>query len=565
MSSRFEPRIERLLDALQAGLGGGPADAVRGELGLGSDADDRHVARSLVQIVAAVSVADAGRRPVEVAVEVDAGEEDGAPSADSSLLGRLEGRGSDAIAVDQVDDLQTLLAVLRGGSLRQRRAVLQHLVENLGDRPGREQKQIIETCEAIRDVELEQDLARARESLGGARGRAARADRETWKRRVDRLEQAIDDFWDAQRSVEPVGDLPGDERAQILQRTRDLPPLVIGHLAAVLEGVDGVSSRGARRELLESLRHAGDPRLVPSLTSLLDSGSPEIVTEAARALRRIEDPRIRPSVERAYERSVVDSTRAVLAAALGSWGDRRGLDYVRQLLQRDDPEVQLAALEALETLGGAEDTEAVAALLEEGGALTLGAVQTLARVGDARALRPLAELEASTRVSAVRAAAEEARLAIVARMELRGEELDESLEETTQAIRLAHEERPETPTGARFKAFRSYLFGQLLLAFGVVKAGIARLEQAATLRPGWARPWVAIALNHARRRKHAAALAAFRRAIETDRSMVERNPITIRSLAQTFLRRAEQVERDGRHDIARGLLGEVLDLDLRRA
>ena len=89
MSSRFEPRIERLLDALQAGLGGGPADAVRGELGLGSDADDRHVARSLVQIVAAVSVADAGRRPVEVAVEVDAGEEDGAPSADSSLLGRL--------------------------------------------------------------------------------------------------------------------------------------------------------------------------------------------------------------------------------------------------------------------------------------------------------------------------------------------------------------------------------------------------------------------------------------------------------------------------------------------
>ena len=126
-------------------------------------------------------------------------------------------------------------------------------------------------------------------------------------------------------------------------------------------------------------------------------------------------------------------------------------------------------------------------------------------------------------------------------------------------------ERPETPTGARFKAFRSYLFGQLLLAFGVVKAGIARLEQAATLRPGWARPWVAIALNHARRRKHAAALAAFRRAIETDRSMVERNPITIRSLAQTFLRRAEQVERDGRHDIARGLLGEVLDLDLRRA
>ena len=35
-------------------------------------------------------------------------------------------------------------------------------------------------------------------------------------------------------------------------------------------------------------------------------------------------------------------------------------------------------------------------------------------------------------------------------------------------------------------------------------------------------------------------------------------------VARCFLRRAEQVERDGRIAIARGLLHEVLTLDLRR-
>jgi hypothetical protein len=39
----------------------------------------------------------------------------------------------------------------------------------------------------------------------------------------------------------------------------------------------------------------------------------------------------------------------------------------------------------------------------------------------------------------------------------------------------------------------------------------------------------------------------------------------MRALARSFLRRSEQVERDGRFAIARGLLDEVMALDLRRA
>ncbi|MBC7173423.1 MAG: hypothetical protein H5U40_13370 [Polyangiaceae bacterium] len=68
-----------------------------------------------------------------------------------------------------------------------------------------------------------------------------------------------------------------------------------------------------------------------------------------------------------------------------------------------------------------------------------------------------------------------------------------------------------------------------------------------------------------RRGQHAAALGAFRRALSADRVRLERNPIIVRALARAFLRRAEEVERDGRTDIARGLLGEALAFDLRRA
>src|SRR5690606_34014474 len=147
----------------------------------------------------------------------------------------------------------------------------------------------------------------------------------------------------------------------------------------------------------------------------------EIVVDAARALRRTDDPRILPALIAVYERTVVDVAKAVFAGALGAHGDRRGADYVRGLLEREDPEVRLAALEALEILGGKEDTEKLLPLVAAGGAVSVQAVATLQRLGDRRALRPLAELEASTHIGALRGAIDDARAAIVARMELRGE------------------------------------------------------------------------------------------------------------------------------------------------
>ncbi len=569
MSARFEPKVQRLEAALSEGLGGGDADSVRGELGLSEGAEDRVVARSLVQILAACHLAEAGRGegpPMPFAdAEDDEGEDSGTVPADSSLLGRIEAGGRDRIVVDDLD-LTTLLGLMRAGTLRQRRAALRNVGERLESLSREEVRLVIQTLETIRDVEIDQDVARIRERLGGPIGRKARAERERWRRAVATLEEAIETFWNGERSVEPISDLPGDERALLLLRAQELPDSVVYHLTAVLEGDDGVSSREDRRALLESIRYAGDARLVPSLVSLLDSGSSAIVQEAARALRRIDDPRVRPAMRRAYDRIVVDVTRTVVAGALAGHGDKQGLDYVRDLLEREDAEIRMAALEALETLGGAEDTERVAALLEDR-RLAPYAVATLARIGDGRALLPLHDLERRTKVSAMLAAIDEARTAIRTRMELRGEEVETEVEYDEPGIiqKAGEEKRPTTTFGAKIRALRYFLMGQLWIAFGAARPGIARLERAAHLRPDWARPWVAIAMSYARRRLHAKALGAFRRAIEVDRRLVERNPLFVRALAQCFLRRAEQVEREGRRDVARGLLGEVLDLDLRRA
>jgi tetratricopeptide (TPR) repeat protein len=568
MSTRFEPRIERLLHALRVGLGSEGVGDVRGELGLSPDASDRDVARSLVQIVSAVSVTEAGRRTeVDAEPSAQSSTQSSSPSmeaasADTSLLGRVESFGRDAITVGQLDDVRTLLGLLRGGSMRQRRAVLRHLREHWDQLANKDQRAVTEALASLRDVELEAELAQTRARVGGATGRQAKAERERWLRLVSELEPRIAAFWDGRTPVEPITDMPGDDRAQLLLHARDLPALVTTHLQAVIEGNDGVSSRDVRRELIESLRYASDPRLVPSLIELLDSGSAEIVVDAARALRRVDDPRVPPALVAAYERTVVDVAKAVFAGALGAHGDRRGADYARALLDREDPEVLIAALEALEALGGKEDTEKVLALLGVGGAVTVQAVVTLSRLGDRRALRPLIQLEASTHIGAIRGAIEDARAAIVARMELRGEDYEE---EETRSIRLANEPPARTSFGARLRAMRMYLWGTLLVAFGALTAGIVRLERAGTLRPEWARPWIAVAMTHARKARHAQALVAFRRALETNRALVENNPLVVRALAQTFLRRAEQVEREGRHDVARGLLGEALDLDLRRA
>ena len=72
-------------------------------------------------------------------------------------------------------------------------------------------------------------------------------------------------------------------------------------------------------------------------------------------------------------------------------------------------------------------------------------------------------------------------------------------------------------------------------------------------------------MTYALGEQYAQALGAFRRALDIDRASIEKHPARVQTLARSFLRRADIVEREGRLDIACGLLDEVLAVDLRKA
>ncbi len=573
MTRRFEPRIQTLQRALAEGIRASEAVDVRQELGLPTDADDRDVARSLVQILAACQIARVELPDVETAgVQVDglASIAEHGAGGDASFLGRLNaGRPTEpnAIAVDQLDNIRTLVAVLRGGSLDQRRAAVNRIGTTLaaGGLSGEETRAAHAVLSDARDVELAYELAEVRRRLSGSAGRDARAEYEAWRKQLSAVELDIHAYWEAERATDPIAALPGDQRVQLLTRLRDLPDVFIAHIAAALERAGDSGEQEAQRALLSSIRYAGDRRLAPTLIMLLESDSAALVAESARALRRIDDPRCAPALARLYERSVFDIPRALVAGALGAFGDRRGKDYVRGLLDAGAANVVRSALEALETLGGAEEISVVVGFLDHtDDRVVAQAVRTLARIGDRRALERLGQLRSRTHVSALRAEIEDSYSAIAARIELRGEEVDDTmliLRQPGQGEAIA---RP-APAGQRVRGWFDFVVGHLWLTIGGLRRAIARFESAAGRRTRWSAPLVAIAMALSRRERYAQALGAFRRAIEADRDWVEKNPIVIRALARCFLRRAEQVERDGRLDVARGLMGEVLTLDLRRA
>ncbi|HJL14145.1 MAG TPA: hypothetical protein RMH99_00745 [Sandaracinaceae bacterium LLY-WYZ-13_1] len=562
--------LNRLRRRLRDGAGTDDAE-LRQALGLSGEVPDHELAATLVR---ELSTRELGRVKVSRDTERDdrssAVPEVMAPP-DSSFLGRLSTHADDEdrVGVAELEDAHTLLAILRAGTLPQRRAAALRLGARLdeGGLSNDEVRAVSTTLLNVRDVEIAREVSHAREALPGARGRSARQETEEFDAVLEGLEAAVDEFWAGQSTVEPVSALPPDQRAQLMVRLRDAPDVVLWHMASVLDGSDGVSGRSARHAMLGSVRYSGDPRLVPALVNLVASRHADLVPQAARALSRIEDPRVHAALAAAYERSVVDAERATLAGALALAGDVRGRAYVRSLLASDDERVLLAAVEAMESLATSEDAERLIPLLDRSDPVLLThVIRALGRAGDARGLPPLAQLRRESGMSALWADAEDAEAAIRALMELRGEEVPEHTEtvELASASRSGAAERTRDPVIVRFSSWFDFVMGHVWLALGAARRAVARFERAAGRRPGWAAPLAAIALHHARSDRPPQALAAFRRALEADRGWVERNVYAMRSLARIFLRRAEEVEKNGRVDIARGLIEEVLSLDLRR-
>ncbi len=561
--------LDTLELCLRDGIAGNEHIDPREALRCDPDTEDAEVARALVRIVAAHDLAQIGMRsaPPEAArhpsvrppTEV---------TADPSFLGRLSTTGDEGLSVERIDDVATLLAVLRAGSRRQRRAALDRLRVRLVDRRLRQSDEVrkaIQTISKLRDVELGYELAQLRAELPGAPGRAARHEHEQWKRLAQRTQFEIRSFWDGQSSVDAFRGLPGDQRALLLMRVSEVSDLVVHHITAIIEGSDGCVPLESRIGLITSLRFARDPRLVPALVAVLEAERGELVASASRVLGGMDDARAHPALAERFERSFVAEERIALAGALGMHGDLRGLSEVRSSLDEDHPKLPLQALEAMESLGSPDSTDLVTKFLDHTDAsVAIQAARTCARIGDGRALDELTDRYNTSAVPALRAAIEDALSAIAARMELRGEEAA-TIDWSEVGNKPVPRKGPRDSLPAITLGWRDYFTGRLWLLLGRVTWAIARFESAAARRDDWAAPLIGIGMAFARREQYALALPAFRRAIEVDRLRIERNPILVRAMAKTFLHRAEQVEREGRDDVARGLVGEVLTLDLRRA
>lgn len=569
MAHREQTDPETLDLCLRQGIAAPEHADPREALGFAPEASDTEVARALVRAIAHGSLERVGtqeidpgaarhpsvRPPTEVAV-------------DPSFLGRLSTIGSADLSVERIDDIPTVLAVVRAGSRRQRRAALCTLRHRLRIRrslPGEALREVTQTLVELRDVELGSELAQIRAELPGTQGREARNEHEHWKRLAAKVEHDVRAFWEGQSNVEPIHALPGDRRALLLMRVNELSDLVIHHLNAIIEGSDGCSSPESRIGLIASLRYATDPRLVPALIAVVEAERGELVARAARVLGGIDDARAHPALVERFERSFVEEERLALSAALGMLGDIRGAAEVRSALENDHPRLLLQALEAMESLGSAEHADLVMRFLDHPDVvIATQAVRTAGRIGDGRILDALTEKYNATSVPALRAAIEDALSAVAARMELRGEEVANiDWSEVGNKPATRKNERDSVPSIVL--SWRDYFMGRMWLLLGRLSWAIARFESAAARRNAWVVPLIGIGMAFSRREQYALALPAFRRAIEIDRLRIERSPILVRAMAKSFLHRAEQVEREGRSDVARGLVGEVLALDLRRA
>lgn len=538
--------------ALREGISGEHLIALRRSFRF--DANDDELAQMVAEVVCESGVASLrletrGESRLERSQKLKSAS---TASADTSLMGQLE------LAQDlESVEFETLVALVVGAKFRLKRRVLRRLEALVQGKElkGEELRLLTRTVQRPGDLETEYERQRLERML--ASRRAQRTEAESWRQRMDTLSEQIVEFWEAASPEEPLSLIPSEERALLILRLRDAPDDVVAHVCALVEAAEGEQLQ----RLVASLRHAADPRLVPTLRDLLDQPA-SIAREAARGLGLIDDPRAQVALEEAYEFAVRDSLRMVIAGALSRHGDLRARPAVREVLGRQEARHMLFVLEALETLGEPEDSKlAVSWVTHEDHNMRSQAIRTLGRIADGRVLPELNRIIHSTTSFALRAELEEAQNAIVARMELRGEEAPED----TQAHQALTSDVKPRVGGKRFAALWSFLIAHLWLLFGATKRAFRRFDRAAALRPHWAVPHIVKGTVLTRRGNHAKALASFRRALEVDRSKVERNVLAIRALARSFIARAEQAEQGGRLDLASGLLEEALSLDLRYA
>ncbi|HET8933756.1 MAG TPA: HEAT repeat domain-containing protein [Polyangiales bacterium] len=570
-AGRERPAIDAL-SILAYGSAGIDQSRVREALGLTPDSTDEQFARALVEQAAQASLP--ALHVTMSSAPPRQGRDSNRPPRPSVVpwMAATQGPlGATSRGLRELDNLHTLLLIARAGGLFLRRAAIVRigdLLMGVEVIAADQRRQTLETLRRLGHAELAYDVGDVLASLSGGEGRSARAEQRARQDLAARVQLSVLAFWEGEHHAEPFAALNAEERAMLLPHARGLSDVTVRHLSSLLENTAARTAEPELRVLLTLLEHAGDPRLLPALRSLFFDTPTALYEPCVRALASIDDPRVPALFDDAYERATRTTQRLLLAAALGRFGDSRGLTYARNVLREQDPQHLVAAVGVLSEIGGKDDVQRLIDLLEHPDPRVLhSAIRGLARIGDSRALLPLAELRSRVESSSKRADIEDAESAISARAELLGEALPsgEALYESRDTRRMVAIARTRDPALLRLRARVFYGVAVMCSLCGAARRANSFFEAASALLPGWLAPVRALALLHARRRDIAAALAAFRRALDIDREELEADAHAVSVMATTFLRRAEAVEREGRVDIARGLVDEALSYDLRRA
>jgi len=531
--------------------GTGPGDsAIARELALETTSEDALALAVMVRVDAPRAFEGAAwSPPLPVPSET---------KSDASFLGQLDTTTSGArIGIDSLDDVPTLIGVLRGGSLRQRRASIRRLGELAPTLVERDRVEADQALSAMREEGLSLELARARAALSSTDLTELRAEELLATEALEALTQQVARYYEQEGEQEPLSLLDAESLARIGTHFRGASEGLVAHVSAILEGALIVPDE-SRLALISAMRISGDPRLVAVLGVLLDSPSRELALESARALGTIDSHGAHVLLRDAYRARTTPADRAVLAGALALHGDVSARAELRDTMRADDPKARLAAVQAIGSIATSDDFDPLASLLGTG---TLGLdralIRSLGKLGDARALRLLREFRASERGRVLQAEMDDAMQSIRAQMELRGER-------DAPQVRVAPIiVRSESSRWGRFRCQMHVFVADLWRRAGFPVRALRRLNLAIEMARDVAEPWILKGMILEARQSDAEALGIWRRAIEIDRDVVQRR--AIRAVARTFLRRAEATREEGRRDVARGLLDEVLALDLSRA
>jgi len=163
-----------------------------------------------------------------------------------------------------------------------------------------------------------------------------------------------------------------------------------------------------RKEAISRLRRADDGGAVDSFLVALGDHSPEVRSEAIRAVAGLGDARAVEPLLQILRSDVEPKTRGDAAIALGSLADAHAVGPLIQALQTDESEAVRG--DAASALGSLADAHAVGPLIQalqtdESGDVRRGAASALGSLAEARAVEPLIQAVTSDENTDVRLAA----------------------------------------------------------------------------------------------------------------------------------------------------------------